>query len=129
MTISQLIECLTGKKVAVEGNFTKPNATAFEDRKIEEIGDALVKAGYNRYGYERMISGLTGEMLEGHVFIGPTYYQRLKHMVQDKAHSRNTGSTQNLNRQPLEGRARMGGFKVGEINIILPIRVAMQIVH
>jgi DNA-directed RNA polymerase II subunit RPB2 len=84
MTTSQLIECITGKKICIEGNFSKPNATAFEERNIEEIGNELLKHGFNRYGYERMISGLTGEMLEGLVFIGPTYYQRLKHLVMDK---------------------------------------------
>jgi hypothetical protein len=86
MTTSQLIECILGKKICVTGKTEKPNATAFEDRKIDEIGDILVKEGFNRYGYERLYNGLTGEMMEGLIFIGPTYYQRLKHMVQDKYH-------------------------------------------
>ncbi len=119
MTTSQLIECLLGKKICVEGKFTKPNATAFENRKIDEIGDILVSHGFNRYGYERLINGITGEMMEGLIFIGPTYYQRLKHMVQDKYHSRSIGSTQNLNRQPLEGRSRQGGLRVGKLIIQL----------
>ena len=86
MTTSQLIECLVGKKICIEGKFTKPNATAFDDRRIDEIGDILVSHGFNRYGYERLINGITGEMMDSLVFIGPTYYQRLKHMVQDKYH-------------------------------------------
>ena len=115
MTISQLIECLTGKKICVEGISSDPNATAFENRNIEDIGDTLVKAGYNRYGYERMINGITGEMMDGLVFIGPTYYQKLNHMVQDKFNVRGKGQTQNLNRQPVEGRKREGGGRVGEM--------------
>jgi DNA-directed RNA polymerase II subunit RPB2 len=114
MTSSQLIETVIGKKICIKGENTKPNATAFEERNIEEIGDELVKHGFNRYGYERMINGITGEMMESLVFIGPTYYQRLKHMVKDKIHSRGNGSTQNLNRQPTEGRSRGGGLRVGE---------------
>lgn len=86
MTTSQLIECIIGKKVCVSGESIKPVATAFQDRKIDEIGNELVKHGFNRYGYERMINGMTGELMEGWVFIGPTYYQRLKHMVSDKYH-------------------------------------------
>lgn len=86
MTTSQLIECLFGKKICVTGQSSKPNATAFEDRKIEDIGDILVEYGFNRYGYEKLINGVTGEMMNGLIFIGPTYYQRLKHMVSDKVH-------------------------------------------
>lgn len=126
MTTSQLIECITGKKICVSGESENPNATAFEDRKIQEIGDLLVKEGFNRYGYEKMINGRTGELMEGLVFIGPNYYQRLKHMVADKVHCRSYGSTQNLNRQPTEGRAKSGGFRVGKS--ILPIKAIMQII-
>lgn len=115
MTTSQLIETVIGKHICIKGESSKPNATAFEERNIEEIGNELVKHGFNRYGYERMINGKTGEMMEGLVFIGPTYYQRLKHMVRDKTHSRGNGSTQNLNRQPTEGRSRGGGLRVGEM--------------
>jgi len=114
MTTSQLIECIIGKKICVTGKSEKPNATAFEDRKIDEIGDTLVKAGFNRYGYEKMINGRTGELMEAMVFIGPTYYQRLKHMVADKVTCRSYGAIQNLNRQPTEGRARAGGLRVGK---------------
>ena len=115
-----------GKKICVTGNPEKPNATAFEDRHINEIGDTLVKLGFNRYGYEKMINGRTGELMEGMVFIGPTYYQRLKHMVADKVTCRSYGPTQNLNRMPTEGKARAGGLRVGKS--ILPIKAVMQII-
>ena len=62
-----------------------------------------------------MYNGLTGEQLETSVFIGPAFYQRLKHMVSDKMHSRSFGPKVNLTRQPAEGRSRDGGHRFGEM--------------
>merc|ERR1712146_131174 len=62
-----------------------------------------------------MYCGITGKEMETQIFIGPTYYSRLKHMVLDKVHSRSIGPRQALTRQPLEGRSRNGGLKIGEM--------------
>ena len=67
------------------------------------------------YGNEIMYNGLNGEQLETEIFIGPVFYQRLKHMVNDKVHSRATGPMVNLTRQPAEGRSRAGGLRIGEM--------------
>ena len=78
---------------------------------VQELHDL----GYQNKGFERMYSGFTGRPLEALVFLGPTYYQRLKHMVEDKVHSRARGQVTNLVRQPMEGRSREGGLRFGEM--------------
>ena len=70
---------------------------------------------YDKYGDEVLYNGMTGRQMECNIFIGPTYYMRLKHIVQDKMHSRREGINQVINRQPSEGRARDGGQKIGEM--------------
>ncbi len=121
MTIAHLIECVTSKKAALTGKFE--DATPFQDsegqmvRHIEQVGTALHSHGFQSRGEESMYSGMTGEMLTGTVFIGPTYYQRLKHMVMDKRSARDRGPMQNFTRQPAnDGRkngTRYSSIKVG----------------
>lgn len=113
MTIAQLIECVMGKVCAVKGKYG--DATPFNELDPEDIADELEGLGYQRYGFETMYNGMTGEKMEAKIFIGPTYYQRLKHMVNDKIHSRARGPVQILTRQPVEGRSRDGGLRFGEM--------------
>ena len=80
-----------------------------------ELADELHACGFERYGNERLYNGMTGEPLEALVFVGPVYYQRLKHMVGDKVHARAKGPVQILSRQPVEGRSRDGGLRFGEM--------------
>lgn len=75
----------------------------------------LHSTGYQDKGFERMYSGFTGRPLDSLIFLGPTYYQRLKHMVEDKIHSRARGQVTKLVRQPMEGRSREGGLRFGEM--------------
>jgi DNA-directed RNA polymerase II subunit RPB2 len=113
MTIAQLIECVAGKVAALNGEIV--DSTAFAHDAPETICAELKKCGYNAEGTETLFSGYTGEPLSAKVFIGPTYYQRLKHMVRDKIHSRAKGPVQILTRQPVEGRSRDGGLRFGEM--------------
>jgi intein/homing endonuclease len=113
MTIAQLKETLLAKILVQLGMFG--DGTAFGDLTVKTIIDELLKHGYESCGNEIMYNGMNGEQIETSVFIGPTYYQRLKHMTNDKQHSRSIGPMVNLTRQPAEGRSRDGGFRLGEM--------------
>ena len=113
MTIGQLKETVLGKVLVELGLFG--DGTAFGDFDLKEICDLLLKAGFEAHGNELLYDGLTGEQCECSVFMGPVFYQRLKHMVNDKAHSRSIGPMVNLTRQPAEGRSRDGGLRFGEM--------------
>jgi DNA-directed RNA polymerase II subunit RPB2 len=108
MTINQLIGCALGKSSLITGEYG--DATPFAstsvnaaDQLIQKSGDKLIEYGFQPQGWETMYNGMTGEMIEAKIFIGPTFYQRLKHMVSDKMHARATGGLVTLTRQPLEG--------------------------
>eukprot|EP00850_Spirogloea_muscicola_P001602 SM000006S19367 [mRNA] locus=s6:367911:375533:- [translate_table: standard] len=113
MTIGHLIEALMSKVAAHMGK--EGDATPFTDVTVDNISKALHKCGYQAQGFEVMYNGHTGRRLQAQVFLNPTYYQRLKHMVDDKIHSRGRGPVQILTRQPAEGRARDGGLRFGEM--------------
>jgi len=114
MTAAQLMECLMGKVCTAMG--TKGDATPFRDVKMEDMADVLESYGMERYGNEILYDGRTGMQIQTEIFIGPTYYQRLKHMVCDKLHSRGSvGPVVLLTRQPSDGRARNGGLRFGEM--------------
>jgi DNA-directed RNA polymerase II subunit RPB2 len=113
MTIAQLKETLLGKVLLDLGLFG--DGTAFMGLSVADISAKLLQLGYEANGNELMYNGLTGEQLESSIFIGPAFYQRLKHMVVDKQHSRSMGPMVSLTRQPAEGRARDGGLRFGEM--------------
>jgi len=113
MTIGQLKETLLGKVLVHLGLFG--DGTSFGELDVKTIAEKLQDQGYESYGNELMYNGLTGEQFHTNIFIGPVFYQRLKHMVNDKQHSRSIGPMVNLTRQPAEGRSRDGGFRIGEM--------------
>ena len=114
MTMAQLMECIMGKVGCFVGAYG--DATPFSGCTVEDIAKNLEKTGLERYGNEIMYNGRTGEQIKTEIFIGPTYYQRLKHMVTDKIHSRGSnGPIVMLTRQCSEGRARGGGLRLGEM--------------
>ena len=113
MTIGQLKETLLGKVLLELGLFG--DGTSFGELDIKDIRKELLNCGYEMNGNQLMMNGMTGEQLESSIFIGPVFYQRLKHMVNDKQHSRSFGPKVVLTRQPAEGRSRDGGLRFGEM--------------
>lgn len=113
MTIAHLIETLAGKKAALDGEFV--DASPFTGLTIDDIGEELKRHGFHPSGNEQMYSGYTGKPIQAKIFIGCIYYQRLKHMVDDKIHSRSRGRRNVLTGQPNEGRRFGGGLRVGEM--------------
>lgn len=113
MTIGQLFECVFSKVASLRGEMI--DATPFNNFDFTKITKELKDYGFDEYGYEHLYCGMTGKKLLAKIFIGPTFYLRLKHMVQDKIHSRSTGPKQRLTRQPPEGRSRDGGLRFGEM--------------
>jgi hypothetical protein len=115
MTIGQLVECITGKACVIQGTFG--DATAFNNKgtKISQFAEILTKHKYHSSGNEILYNGMTGEQIETDIFIGPTFYMRLKHMVKDKINYRTQGPRTALTRQPVGGRANDGGLRIGEM--------------
>ena len=111
MTMSQLIESMLGNVCATKG--THHDGTMFKKVDIESIAEELEQMGMHRYGYERMISGLTGEYIDTLVFFGPTFYQRLQKFVADAEYSVRHALTDAITFQPLDGQGSSGGLKVG----------------
>ena len=113
MTVAQLLESLLGNICAIKG--THIDATMFKKVDIESIASELEQYGLNRYGYERMMSGITGEHIDVLTFFGPTFYQRLQKFVADAEYSVRNALTDAITNQPLDGMGSSGGLKLGEM--------------
>jgi DNA-directed RNA polymerase II subunit RPB2 len=115
MTIGQLVECLFGKVCCEYGGYGDCTAFSSKGANYETYGPMLTKMGYHSSGNQLLYNGFTGEQIYSEIFIGPTYYMRLKHMVKDKINYRATGKRNFLTRQTNQGRANDGGLKIGEM--------------
>lgn len=113
MTVGKTLELLGSKAGVLEGKFHY--GTAFGGSKCQDLQDELFRNGFNFLGKDIFYSGITGEPLEMYIYSGPVYYQKLKHMVQDKMHARARGPRAVLTRQPTQGRSREGGLRLGEM--------------
>ncbi|KAK4379648.1 hypothetical protein RND71_001510 [Anisodus tanguticus] len=123
MTIAMLLESIAAKGGALHGKFV--DATPFSNTMkegesessslVDELGSMLAACGFNYHGVELLYSGVYGTELTCEIFIGPVYYQRLRHMVSDKFQVRSTGTVDQVTRQPIKGRKRGGGVRFGEM--------------
>ena len=115
MTIGQIVESLFGKVCTSYGAFGDCTAFQVKGSNYSTYAPFLVKAGFNSTGNQILYNGMTGEQIQTDIYIGPTYYMRLKHMVKDKINYRATGPRTNLTRQTVQGRANDGGLRIGEM--------------
>ncbi|KAL6125623.1 hypothetical protein ACLB2K_073679 [Fragaria x ananassa] len=128
MTIAMLLESVAAKGGSLHGKFVDATPFANSEKKVneetngeksktlvDELGEMLKVKGFNYYGAEVLYSGVYGTELTCEIFIGPVYYQRLRHMVSDKFQVRSTGMVDQVTRQPIKGRKRGGGIRFGEM--------------
>ncbi|KAL7545410.1 hypothetical protein ACHAWF_008756 [Thalassiosira exigua] len=119
MTIGMLIESMAGKSGACHGMFQDATPFTFHESgdkiAVDYFGEQLQAAGYNYYGSEPLYSGVSGCLMQADLYIGVVYYQRLRHMVSDKYQVRATGTVNPLTRQPIKGRKKGGGIRLGEM--------------
>lgn len=113
MTVGYLIELLAGKTGAISGKII--DATPFTGQSVEEFESQLKEMGFSYDGKETMYNGITGKKMDAKIYIGNMYYLKLKYMVKNKMHARASGKVALLTRQPIEGRARGGGLRLGEM--------------
>lgn len=113
MTIGHLIECLASKVASIRGEFL--DATPFSNISVNDISQQLHSLGWQKWAYEQLSNPHTGIPLATTTFIGPTYYQRLRHLVDDKMYARSRGPVTGITRQPTHGRSRKGGLRFGEM--------------
>jgi len=114
MTVGQFVESASNKLGVQLGTFL--DATPFTTSgRIKDVSNTLIAKGFEPYGSEIMYNGMTGEMMEADIFMGPVYYQALKQMVEDKINYRSTGPKALLTHQPTQGRSNDGGMRIGEM--------------
>jgi DNA-directed RNA polymerase III subunit RPC2 len=118
MTVGKIIELVAGKAAICQGR--QAYGTAFGEAHgsadhFSQASRALLTLGFSYVGKDMMYSGTSGSPLAAYIFMGPVFYQKLKHMVMDKLHARARGPRAQLTRQPTEGRSRDGGLRLGEM--------------
>ena len=113
MTINHLLEVIAGKVGSLSGEYI--DGTTFDSMPEKELREMLLGLGFRENGTEAMFNGKTGQEFKARIYVGNMYYFRLKHMVANKLHSRASGRIQLLTRQPIEGRAKGGGLRLGEM--------------
>jgi DNA-directed RNA polymerase beta subunit len=114
MTVGQFLESTSSKLGLQIGTFV--DATGFTvSNRVGDLRQEMIARGFEPYGHETLYNGMTGEMMHADIFMGPIYYQRLKHMVEDKINYRATGPKTLMTHQPLHGRSKGGGLAMGEM--------------
>ncbi len=116
MTVGHLLEMLAGKAYSLDPkDLNGIDGTPFSEVPYEELKKMLKARGFRSDGKEKFYDGVTGEQIEGELFVGIVSYRRLFHMVSHKLQARSRGPVQILTRQPTEGKEKEGGLRFGEM--------------
>nr|YP_010977009.1 RNA polymerase beta subunit [Zantedeschia elliottiana]WNZ34158.1 RNA polymerase beta subunit [Zantedeschia elliottiana] len=130
MNVGQIFECSLG----LAGDLLNRHyrIAPFDERYEQEASRKLVfselyeasKQTKNPWVFEpeypgksQIFDGRTGDPFEQPVLIGKSYILKLIHQVDDKIHGRSSGHYALVTQQPLRGRAKQGGQRVGEMEV------------
>lgn len=113
MTVGYLMDLLAGKVASLSGRII--DASPFSGEPLESLEENLKKLGFSYNGKETFYHGITGKKMPIKIYVGNMFYLKLKYMVADKMHARASGKIALLTRQPIEGRARGGALRLGEM--------------
>lgn len=64
-----------------------------------------------------VFDGRTGECFDQSITVGKAYVLKLVHLVDEKIHARSTGPYSLVTQQPLRGRSKHGGQRLGEMEV------------
>ena len=115
MTIGQLIESSVSKLCAITGEYA--DATCFTKYDLDKHSKRLVELGYHPNGYSQVYDGVSGEIIDVLIFLGPIFYQRLMRFMAETIHVVDKGPTNALTYQPPRGRTTGGGLKIGVMEV------------
>jgi DNA-directed RNA polymerase beta subunit len=130
MNVGQLLECLLG----LAGHYLHESYTTnlFDEKFGAEASRSLVFSKLyeasiktknpwlfepHHPGKMRLFDGRTGTAFDQPVTVGCAYILKLVHMVDDKIHARATGPYSAVTQQPVRGRSRNGGQRLGEMEV------------
>ncbi|MBI2448734.1 DNA-directed RNA polymerase subunit B'' [Candidatus Pacearchaeota archaeon] len=113
MTVGYLLEILAGKSGCLGGKTI--DATAFSNIDVKQLENVLKEYGFSYDGKENVYDPISGKKMNAKIFVGNMYYLKLKYMVSNKIHARASGKVTLLTRQPVEGRAKGGALRLGEM--------------
>jgi DNA-directed RNA polymerase beta subunit len=113
MTVGYLLELISGKVGSLKGEII--DGTPFSGVSKDKLEKQLEELGFRYDGKETMYHGITGKKIVSKIFIGNLYYLKLKYMVGNRIHGRASGKVALLTRQPIEGRAKGGALRLGEM--------------
>lgn len=71
----------------------------------------------NYPGKTKMIDGRSGKVFGQPILVGYAYMLKLMHMVEDKINARLTGPYTMILKQPVRGKSRNGGQRLGEMEV------------